>query len=65
MTPMMEEFADVLPGLSKRYQHLRAKSHLLNIEVIKTFDKSMFLRAAQLLGMLQGQTITGTWNWPP
>ncbi|MGC9259949.1 MAG: YecA family protein [Phycisphaerae bacterium] len=59
MTPMMEEFMDVLPGLSNRYRHLRAESRLLNNEIAKTFDKDTILRAAKMLGMLHGKTITG------
>ena len=57
MTSLAPEFADVLPGLADRYSHLRSESVSLNSEVMKTFDKGTFLRAAEMLGMLQGETI--------
>ena len=57
MNSVIQEFADVLPGLAQRYDHLRAESVSLNSEVMKTFDKGTLLRAAEMLGMLQGETI--------
>ncbi len=57
MTPVVEPFADVPPGLAARYAHLRAITMQLNNDIMKAFDKDTVLRAAKLLGMLHGKTI--------
>ena len=53
----MEEFSQVLPGLAMRYKHWRKESMLLNDEIMKTINKDTWLQAAEMLGMLHGQTI--------
>ena len=57
MTTVIQEFADVLPGLAQRYDHLRAVCRELNNEIMLTTDKYAPRRAAEMLGMLQGETI--------
>ena len=54
---MMEEFSQVLPGLAMRYKHWRKESMLLNNEIMNTINKDTWLQAAEMLGMLHGQTI--------
>ena len=53
----MQEFADVLPGLAQRHDHLRAVCRELNEEILATTDKDAARRAAEMLGMVQGGTI--------
>ena len=52
MTPVVEPFADVPPGLAARYAHLRYASKQLNQDIIKTVDNETLRSAADMLGML-------------
>ena len=57
MSPVMKQFADVLPGLAARYQHLRYVSKVLNQDIMATIDKKTLRSAADMLGMLVKDTV--------
>ena len=53
----VEEFADVLPGLSKRCEHLREVSMALQNEILGELDESTFSQALEMLGIAPGKEL--------
>lgn len=53
----MEEFADVLPGLSQRCEHFREVSMALSDEILGELEASTFWQAVEMLGIAPGEWV--------